>query len=211
MKRSRRASAVACDVLRAGPVLPVTRSPSTKQTSIRAALAGSTPAASSPAAFARASAPATLASMALKKLPMRPSTSGSWPANSMAVATSRHPRRPWRRSCGRRNRQGRSAGHQLARGAVRARRLSEPGRRRYSDRAHEGRARACPRKRRKGCRAKASSLEAGLAARCRDSRVTRTQPWHARQRLPCRSYGAGHAATALGFGASQARIWTIQS
>ena len=45
MKRSRSASAVACDAARAGPVLPTTRSPSTKQTRIRAALAGSTPAA----------------------------------------------------------------------------------------------------------------------------------------------------------------------
>jgi hypothetical protein len=40
MKRSRRASTVACDVFRVGAVLPTTRSPSTKQTSIRAALEG---------------------------------------------------------------------------------------------------------------------------------------------------------------------------
>src|SRR5262249_29234220 len=37
MKRLRRASAVACDVVRAGAVLPTTRSPSTKQTITRAA------------------------------------------------------------------------------------------------------------------------------------------------------------------------------
>src|ERR1700712_2477884 len=67
MKRSRRASAVACDVTRVGAVLPTTRSPSTKQTRIRAALEGSTPSANLPAVFARESVPATLISMAFKK------------------------------------------------------------------------------------------------------------------------------------------------
>jgi hypothetical protein len=69
-KRSSKASAVACDLFRAGAVLPTTRSPSTKQTRMRAALEGSTPSASLPAAFARESASATLVSMALKKLAM---------------------------------------------------------------------------------------------------------------------------------------------
>src|SRR5947207_10993472 len=55
MKRSRRASTVACDVIRVGAVLPTTRSPSTKQTRIRAALEGSTPSANLPAVFAVAS------------------------------------------------------------------------------------------------------------------------------------------------------------
>ena len=85
---------VACDLIRVGAVLPTTRSPSTKQTRIRAALDGSTPSANWPAAVARDSASATLASMALKKPAMRRSTSASRPAISMAVATSRHPRRP---------------------------------------------------------------------------------------------------------------------
>ena len=204
MKRSRRASAVACDVVRVGPVLPITRSPSTKQTSIRAALVGSTPAASSPATFTRENAPAALVSIALKKLRMRPLTSA-------VVASQFH-------GCGHQQASAPTTGaaravdvtskerpqainRRVARDRVR--RLSAPERRRYSDRAHAGRARACPRRRHKGCHAKASSLEASLEAPCRDSRVTKTHPWHARQRLPCRNYGAGHAATALGFGVSQ--------
>src|SRR5262249_8901075 len=76
-KRPRRASAAACDVIGVVPVLPTTRSPSTKQTRIRAALEGSTPSANLPAAFARERASVTLASMALKKLPTRRSTSAS--------------------------------------------------------------------------------------------------------------------------------------
>jgi len=61
MKRSRRASAVACDVIRAGAVLPTTRSPSTKQTRIRAALEGLKTMMTSPLAPASRFAPEVLA------------------------------------------------------------------------------------------------------------------------------------------------------
>jgi hypothetical protein len=68
--------------------------PSTRQTSRRAAILGSTPAASSPDAWARAVASVIRVSIVLKKRRMRCSTSGLWAANSMAVATTRHPRLP---------------------------------------------------------------------------------------------------------------------
>ena len=169
-------------MIRVGAVLPTTRSPSTKQTRIRAALEGSTPSANLPAVFARESVSATLASMALKKLAMRRPTSASWPASSMAVATP--------------------AGRRRALCGGRVRYPSVSGHRQCSDQAHARRASACHRKRRKGCHARASSHEEGPGAPWRDSRATRTHPSRVRQRLPRRNFGGGHGATALGFGGS---------
>src|ERR1700686_663875 len=94
VKRSRRASTVACVAARAGPVLPTTRKPSITQTNKRAAFEGSTPSTNSPAAFARVGAAVSRVSIALKNLTMRRSTSASWAASSRVVAATRHPRRP---------------------------------------------------------------------------------------------------------------------
>ena len=79
---------------------------------------------------------------------------------------------------------------------------SVSGHRQCSDQAHAKRASACHRKRRKGCRARASSREEGPGAPWRDNRATRTRPSRVRQRLPRRNCGGGHGATALGFGGS---------
>ena len=201
-KRPRRASAVACDVIDAVPVLPTTRSPSTKQTRIRAALNGSTPSANLPAAFARERTSATRDSMALKKLPMRRSTSASRPASSMAVATSRHHAAHCHRSCGQRSRQGRPADRRPALCGGRVRYPSGSGHRQCSDRAHAERASACRRKQHRGCRARASSREGGPAGPWRDNRATRRHASRVRRRHPGRSFWVGHGATALRFGGS---------
>ncbi len=94
MKRSRRASAVPATWL---ALVRFYRSPEVPRRSRPVSarhLQAQRHLPASPANFARANAPAALVSIALKKPRTRASTSESWPANSIAVATSRHPRRP---------------------------------------------------------------------------------------------------------------------
>jgi len=182
----------ACEVPRSGLVLPTTRMPSTKQSSKRAAEAGSNAIGQRPLRLRTHQCCRQPCLHHLEEPPDALLHRSVMAANSMAVATTRHPRLPLT-PAGAINITG-ETGAQTRQGIFPWIELSIEPRQSIVDIAVEGTQKEPVLVPKGGIQAPArefSSPQADQGATCRDSRTTRKRPLRARQCRPDRTLGGG--------------------